>query len=595
MRKNYSKLSLLPLILACTFFIFITIPNNSSTQIHAQTNHTQWFNNINTISSPILLKDENTTVFLDGYSLDLQKIENIEVHSALEANLSADKQNIQLKIKDLKALPVLSELKIEMQDGIHSILLKKPNKVAHTFQLYLTNNKEYKNINVVGNFNDWNPTKTPMKETKPGVWKSEKLFFTPGEIQYKFDVDGHWIVDINNKKTIKTPDEKYDSEGKLPQKYSLLNFKNKSIAEAPFIKPVKISDSNSEPIELEITSNDALSTKLFAFWQNQSCSYITNRSNGNFIVSIPDEATQLEYSFIRVYAYSGKSKSNDLLIPLQYGKLITNTKLLNNAIHSQMAILFSDQASQWLNNQDFNSKSSNDLNTINESSTNLSTEFWNTLGQKDIDKSIVTNGKEEMEQHSQILSDLQFDFNLYKNIQTVLNPESSESNSFTKLNDYLQLNLDTYGYHNLMGNIVDITTNNTQNQQLNEVLVFSLPGIPVLLYESNLTPNGETISDNIKILTRIRHENIAMVYGSFRTLHIDKDVWVYAREYFGNVVIFALNKSNKKQKISFSIEELGDLKKANWKSFFGKDLSVASNQMAIQLEGNDFEILTLDK
>jgi hypothetical protein len=55
-----------------------------------------------------------------------------------------------------------------------------------------------KSVSVVGNFNGWSPTATPMVQVEPGKWKAE-IRLSPGEFEYKLAIDGaRWITDPNN-------------------------------------------------------------------------------------------------------------------------------------------------------------------------------------------------------------------------------------------------------------------------------------------------------------------------------------------------------------------------------------------------------------
>lgn len=47
---------------------------------------------------------------------------------------------------------------------------------------------------LAGSFNNWSPTADPMKKDKSGVWKKAKKL-PPGTYQYKFIVDGVWLLD----------------------------------------------------------------------------------------------------------------------------------------------------------------------------------------------------------------------------------------------------------------------------------------------------------------------------------------------------------------------------------------------------------------
>ncbi len=50
---------------------------------------------------------------------------------------------------------------------------------------------------LMGDFNQWNEKKHPMKESKPGMWK--KIIMVPaGRYEYRFMVDGQWRNDPAN-------------------------------------------------------------------------------------------------------------------------------------------------------------------------------------------------------------------------------------------------------------------------------------------------------------------------------------------------------------------------------------------------------------
>lgn len=47
---------------------------------------------------------------------------------------------------------------------------------------------------VAGDFNQWDPTKKPMKEVSPGEYQAV-LMLPAGVFEYKFVVDGEWVAD----------------------------------------------------------------------------------------------------------------------------------------------------------------------------------------------------------------------------------------------------------------------------------------------------------------------------------------------------------------------------------------------------------------
>jgi glycosidase len=66
-------------------------------------------------------------------------------------------------------------------------------------------------------------------------------------------------------------------------------------------------------------------TKIFVYWQNYLLpeNFVKNE-NGIITINIPMEAEKLDRSFIRVWSMNEWGTSNDLLIPLQKGNVLTN-------------------------------------------------------------------------------------------------------------------------------------------------------------------------------------------------------------------------------------------------------------------------------
>lgn len=53
---------------------------------------------------------------------------------------------------------------------------------------------------IAGDFNDWNPGKTPMKKSFDGTWQAS-VRLAKGIYKYLFVVDGNWQQDPHNNQT----------------------------------------------------------------------------------------------------------------------------------------------------------------------------------------------------------------------------------------------------------------------------------------------------------------------------------------------------------------------------------------------------------
>lgn len=56
---------------------------------------------------------------------------------------------------------------------------------------------EAKKVSLVGEFNNWNPDADPMQRDENKTWTKAKML-SPGNIEYKFWVDGEWVQDPEN-------------------------------------------------------------------------------------------------------------------------------------------------------------------------------------------------------------------------------------------------------------------------------------------------------------------------------------------------------------------------------------------------------------
>jgi 1,4-alpha-glucan branching enzyme len=56
---------------------------------------------------------------------------------------------------------------------------------------------EAEKVSLVGEFNNWNPVADPMQIDENGKWTKAKML-SPGNIEYKFWVDGKWMIDPEN-------------------------------------------------------------------------------------------------------------------------------------------------------------------------------------------------------------------------------------------------------------------------------------------------------------------------------------------------------------------------------------------------------------
>ena len=218
-----------------------------------------------------------------------------------------------------------------------------------------------------------------------------------------------------------------------------------------------------------------------------------------------------------------------------------------------------------------------------------------TFGSRELIGSYVNSGQ----------MDGQFDFDVYFDARGVF---IQEEQSFEKLNTSILSSIEAYGDHHLMGNItgnhdlarfislagrslsfsedpklaawtkkIEVGDPVGYNRlQMMNALIMTIPGIPVIYYGDEIGLPGAGDPDNRRLmkfdslspdelktrqivskLSRLRMENLALIYGTFEPLKVDKVTYVFLRRYLGYTAVVVFNKSRVKQKITFSLPAEG--------------------------------------
>jgi glycosidase len=219
-----------------------------------------------------------------------------------------------------------------------------------------------------------------------------------------------------------------------------------------------------------------------------------------------------------------------------------------------------------------------------------------TFGDYDLIASYVNNGQ---------LS-AQFNFNLsYFAIPVFLEPDRS----FSAIDFHIKKSFSSFGYNNLMGNIMDshdkvrymaYADGKVKNQgvdtremawenppivdhpssyrkaELYLAYMFTIPGLPVIYYGSEFGMTGADDPDNrrmmrygdqlsiyekqmlsvTKKIVKIRKQHSALRYGDFLTLQADTTVYAYVRSDMNERVLIVLNKSERMQTIELRFPEM---------------------------------------
>lgn len=257
------------------------------------------------LATPIQLQNKSTQIPTGDYFLDPSAIDSVVFPEGVSGQLSPDKQT--LTIVPAETLPPLASLSIIASGTSHDILLKASRKKKVTLSLP---DEGYRNVRIKGEMNAWNPASANMTQTE-GVWKYT-FELNPGNYQYLFMPDGREMKDPNNPTTVPNGIGGFNS---------LLEIPRPDPDKAP-----KLFALGEENGNLRIGYANEPS-EIFVYWQNQRLE--TGKAAGYYDISIPGSASGMDRSYIRAWAYNDTGLSNDVLVPLHSGRVITNTNQLN--------------------------------------------------------------------------------------------------------------------------------------------------------------------------------------------------------------------------------------------------------------------------
>lgn len=254
-----------------------------------------------------------------------------------------------------------------------------------------------------------------------------------------------------------------------------------------------------------------------------------------------------------------------------------------------------------------------------------------TFGSRDLIRSYINPG----------MLDAQFDFSLYLDARTAF---AKDGSSFRDLDYSLHQTFRYFGEHSLMGNITGIqdlarfisfasgalsfaeddkkagwerdiqVKDTTGYRKLASLIAYNMtiPGIPIIYYGDEIGLAGAGDPDNrrmvqfdslnnheqyLKTLTsrlaNLRKTNMALLYGDFSTLKVTDRVYVYMRNYFGEIAIIAFNKDKSVKKIEFELPQQDQEVKLT--PLFGSGMVMEKNKVTLTVQGNSFEILIKSK
>ena len=254
------------------------------------------------LASPIRLQLDTTEVLLTDYFPDPSKIESVQWN---DRSWTADSSGMVIL---LGAAPApLSNLSVTYAGHSFDLPVFATNKIRYTFT-YTPSRADVGTVELSGSMNGWNRKASQL--VKNGDSWSIELILNQGLYQYRIWEDGQEMMDASNLNTIS------NGMGGLNNTFQA----GPVLSSQPMLFTEKVEGSTVVLLDGDVCK------QVLAYWENKLIQ--SSVANGQITLQLPKEANTKARSHVRVFADNGVQRYNDVLIPLENGKVITSATAL---------------------------------------------------------------------------------------------------------------------------------------------------------------------------------------------------------------------------------------------------------------------------
>ncbi len=268
-----------------------------------------------TLASPITLQVDTSIIIVADYFPFQTKIDSIRIPQGITL-LKNSNGKVVLKGKPVYAV---SYIRFYTKDDFYDIPCYRSSKENVEINVVLP--KEAEELKIKGTFSNWTTISDGIDyigAAPSKFWNIKLRNINSGQHQYKLIADGA-EVDAVNAKTV--PNGMGGTNALLV------------VGDQGSVEPT-ISTHEFLAANVSIKANNI--DGYLVFWNHHLIASSAKKTS-KFNFTIPKEAISIKRSYIRVYAYSGNKIANDILIPLEQGRVINSAGLLDrNDLHTQM-------------------------------------------------------------------------------------------------------------------------------------------------------------------------------------------------------------------------------------------------------------------
>ena len=290
------------------------------------------------LASPIIIENDETIVNLGDYILDITQIMEVYVSEGFHVDCSSDFSKAIISILDHNYKTV-SLLTIKTKHSSYDIVLLRSRKIRCHLK-YNPWGNQLKTVQIGGSLNSWNPSQHYFK-LNGDIWELD-IDLEPGIYQYQLIADGNWFCDPDNPAKV---DNGYGSYNSL------------LVVRSPFEPNLAVIFTEKTYDNVIAILSDKHVDEYVVMWQNTVLdTENVLRVDEKILITIPSEAESLKRSYIRVWAYNEAGYTNDLLIPLENGLVVTDAAKINRN-DKEAQVIYSLMIDRFFNGNPGNDKS----------------------------------------------------------------------------------------------------------------------------------------------------------------------------------------------------------------------------------------------
>jgi len=317
---------------AVFFFVFTLLITSCANEAKRELIHYPKTDAIVGLASPIQLQPDSMYFLISEYFVT-NRPDSLLVPSEIKLRTHGDTAwiigNIDNPMADLKAF---------VDQTRYDIPLKSSTKLPVIFQ-FDAKGISYKNVALKGDFNAWNPGNTPLV-FKDNRWRTT-LMLESGNYQYLIVADGNEMLD---------PGKTEKMDNGMGGFNSLLTVDGEDPEKLPYL----ITDGFDNGIVKIGTTQQP--RRVLAYWQNRLLGGKSISLKENILsIALPLEADSMQRSYLRVWVFNDEGVSNDIFVPLENGKPLTKTTMIERTDKNALMMYFMmiDRFSDGDPNNDF--------------------------------------------------------------------------------------------------------------------------------------------------------------------------------------------------------------------------------------------------